>query len=259
MELLGGATLEARLRSAGTLPVKEVLQIGLQAARGLAAAHEQGLVHRDIKPGNILLEDGHQRVKLADFGLARAVDDASLTQSGVIAGTPLFMSPEQTRGEPIDARSDLFSLGSVLYSLCAGRPAFRADSVMAVMRRVCRETPRSLREVNADVPEWLETVIARLMAKAPAERFQTAAEVADVLADYLAQLQQFGEVRTQRWRRRPRPRRDRPARAGAGPWRRCWSSGSGRSPPTGWLARRSRNRREPTRNHHSRRRPPPTL
>src|SRR6202035_3884203 len=107
---------------------------GLQAAKGLAAAHAQGLVHRDVKPGNILLENGVQRVKLTDFGLARAVDDASLTQSGVIAGTPLFMSPEQACGESLDHRADLFSLGSVLYTLCTGVPPFRAPNTMAVLK-----------------------------------------------------------------------------------------------------------------------------
>jgi WD40 repeat protein/serine/threonine protein kinase len=198
MELLGGSTLEARLAATGPLAVKDVVRIGLQAARGLAAAHAHGLVHRDVKPGNILLEDGLERIKLADFGLARAVDDASLTKSGVIAGTPLYMSPEQARGERVDARSDLFSLGSVLYALCAGRPAFRAENALAVMRRVCRDAPRSLREVNSDIPEWLEAVIARLMAKDPAERLPSAAELAGVLADYLGQLQQYGEVRATR-------------------------------------------------------------
>ena len=96
----------------GPLEVKEILRIGMQAAPGLAAAHAQGLVHRDIKPANILLENGVERVKLTDFGLARAVDDASLTQSGVIAGTPQYMAPEQARGEPVDHRADLFSLGA---------------------------------------------------------------------------------------------------------------------------------------------------
>jgi WD40 repeat protein len=214
MELLGGSTLDARLAAVGPLPVKDVLRIGLQAARGLAAAHAHGLVHRDVKPGNILLEGGLERIKLADFGLARAVDDASLTKSGVIAGTPLYMSPEQARGERVDARSDLFSLGSVLYALCAGRPAFRAENALAVMRRVCRDTPRSLREVNADIPEWLEAVIARLMARDPAGRFSSAAELADVLADYLGQLQQHGEVRARRLAL--------PSKVGPRPIRRWW-------------------------------------
>ncbi len=112
----------------GALQTTEILRIGLQIADGLAAAHKQGLVHRDIKPSNILLENGVERVKITDFGLARAMDDVSFTQTGLIAGTPQYMSPEQAMGERLDARSDLFSLGSVLYSMCTGRPAFRAPT-----------------------------------------------------------------------------------------------------------------------------------
>src|SRR5437879_12467371 len=103
----------------------------MQIAEGLAAAHKQGLVHRDIKPANIRLENGVERVKITDFGLARAVDDASLTQSGVVAGTPMYMSPEQAEGLAVDHRSDLFSLGTVLYVMCTGRPPFRATGTMA--------------------------------------------------------------------------------------------------------------------------------
>src|SRR4029078_2890363 len=103
---------------------------------GLAAAHRQGLVHRDIKPSNILLEDTVERAVLTDFGLARAMDDASLTQTGVVAGTPHYMSPEQATGQLIDCRSDLFSLGSVLYFMAAGRPTFRAQGPMAVLHRI---------------------------------------------------------------------------------------------------------------------------
>jgi WD40 repeat protein/serine/threonine protein kinase len=190
MQFVAGMSLEDRIRQAGRLDVKEVLRIGMQTASGLAAAHAQGLVHRDVKPANILLENGVQRVKLTDFGLARAVDDASLTQSGVIAGTPLYMSPEQARGESVDHRSDLFSLGSVLYAMCTGRPPFRATTTMAVLKRVCEEEPRPVREVNPDVPDWLEAVIDKLLAKEPAQRFQSAAEVAELLGQYLAHLQQ---------------------------------------------------------------------
>ena len=114
----------------------------MQTAEGLAAAHAQGLVHRDIKPANILLENGCERVRITDFGLARAVDDASQTQSGFIAGTPQYMAPEQARGEPIDARADLFSLGSVMYAMCTGRPPFRAETTLAVLRRICDDEPR---------------------------------------------------------------------------------------------------------------------
>jgi serine/threonine protein kinase len=188
MEYVEGCTMEGLLHRGGPPGVKEVLRIGLQVARGLAAAHKQGLVHRDVKPANILLENGVQRVKLTDFGLARIVDDASLTQSGVIAGTPLYMAPEQAAGEAIDARTDLFSLGSVLYELCTGRPAFRAPTAVAVLRRVCRETPRPIREVNPDVPEALCRLIERLHAKKPADRPASAKEVAELLAGLLADL-----------------------------------------------------------------------
>ena len=189
MPYVAGRSLQERVDRDGPLGVKEVLRIGIQTAQGLAAAHAQGLVHRDVKPSNILLENGVERVKLTDFGLARAVDDASLTQSGVVAGTPQYMSPEQARGEAVDHRSDLFSLGSVLYFMCAGHPPFRASSTPAVLRRVCDERPRPLREVNPDVPVWLAAIIERLHAKDPAGRFQSAAEVAETLGRYLAALQ----------------------------------------------------------------------
>src|SRR5262245_21003797 len=146
MQFVAGQSLQDRLDRTGPLQLQEVLRIGMQAASGLAAAHAQGLVHRDVKPANILLENGVERVKLTDFGLARAADDASLTQSGTVAGTPAFMSPEQAEGKPVDHRSDLFSLGSVLYAMCTGRPPFRAGSNMGVLKRVCEETPTPIRE-----------------------------------------------------------------------------------------------------------------
>jgi WD40 repeat protein len=189
MEFIAGPSLQDRLERSGPRSVKEVLRIGMQAASGLAAAHKQGLVHRDVKPANILLENGVERVKLTDFGLARAADDANLTQSGVITGTPNYMSPEQANGSAVDARSDLFSLGSVLYALCAGHPPFRADKAMAVLRRVCDDAPRPLPEVNADIPQWLDAIVRKLLAKDPKDRFQTATEVADLLGQHLAHLQ----------------------------------------------------------------------
>ena len=190
MQYVPGRSLQERLDASGPLEVREILRIGTQAARALAAAHAQGVVHRDIKPANILLENCVERVKLTDFGLARAIDDASLTQSGVIAGTPQYMAPEQARGEPVDARADLFALGAALYAMAAGRSPFRADSAMAVLKRVCDVRHRPIREINPDVPDWLEATIDRLLAKEPADRFQTASDVADLLEKGLAHVQQ---------------------------------------------------------------------
>ena len=145
MQYVPGHSLQHRVDDNGPLSVEEILRIGLQAASGLAAAHSHGLVHRDVKPSNILLEDTVERAVLTDFGLARAMDDASLTQTGIIAGTPHYMSPEQASGGDIDARSDLFSLGAVLYFMSTGHPPFRAASALAVLHRICREPHRPVR------------------------------------------------------------------------------------------------------------------
>ena len=194
MECIVGQSLQEKIDKVGALGLKEILRIGMQMASGLAAAHKQGLVHRDIKPANILLENGVERVKITDFGLARATDDVGITQSGLIAGTPQYMSPEQAMGQPVDQRSDLFSLGSVLYTMCTGRPAFRADSAVVVLRRVCDDTPRPIGEVNAEVPDWLVAIVNRLMAKKAEDRFQTAQEVATLLEQWLAHIQQPTET-----------------------------------------------------------------
>jgi serine/threonine protein kinase len=189
MQYVAGRSLQDRLDKEGPLEPAEVLRIGMQTAAGLAAAHAHGIVHRDIKPANILLEEGVPRVKITDFGLARAMDDASLTQSGFVAGSPLYMAPEQARGEALDHRADLFSLGSVLYTLCTGRPPFRAANTLAVLRRVSEDTPRPIRETNPEVPDGLASVVEKLMAKDPTERYPSAAEVVEVLGQELAKLQ----------------------------------------------------------------------
>ncbi|MBY0523162.1 MAG: protein kinase [Gemmataceae bacterium] len=196
MHYVHGRTLQDKLDRTGPPPLREVLRIGLQIADGLAAAHKQGLIHRDVKPANILLENGIERVRITDFGLARAADDASLTQSGVIAGTPQYMSPEQAEAKAVDQRSDLFSLGSVLYALCTGHPPFRAESTIAVLKRVCEAAPRPIRQVNSEIPDWLEAMVARLHAKDPSQRFRTASEVAEQLSRRLASLQQAHPVST---------------------------------------------------------------
>ena len=183
MEYVPGETLQQRLDGTGPLEVEDVLQIGKQIADGLTAAHEEGLIHRDVKPGNVLLDSsGGDHVKITDFGLARAADDASLTQSGLIAGTPLYMSPEQAVGDRLDQRTDLFSLGSVLYQMLSGRPPFRAPSTVAVLRRVAEEEPRPIQEVIAEVPDWMCAIVSNLHAKSPEQRYSTAEEVSEVLA-----------------------------------------------------------------------------
>ena len=195
MPFVPGESLQQRLTRQGAFDVIDTLRIGQQVAEGLAAAHAQGLVHRDIKPGNILLERNVERVLLTDFGLARAADDASLTRSGVIAGTPQYMSPEQARGDQVDHRTDLFSLGTVLYTMLAGHSPFRAESAMGVLRRVCDETPRPLREINPHVPEWLEAIVTKLHAKQATNRFESASEVSALLQRCLAHMQQPTLVR----------------------------------------------------------------
>ena len=194
MPYVAGQSLQERLNRAGPLELKEILRIGIQVAEGLAAAHAQGLVHRDVKPANILLENTVERVKITDFGLARAVDDASLTHSSFVAGTPQYMAPEHARGEGVDHRADLFSLGSVLYAMCTGHSPFRAESTLAVLRRICEDDPRPIREVNPEIPEWLGGIVERLLEKDPRDRFQSAGELAELLGQHLAHLQQPSAV-----------------------------------------------------------------
>jgi serine/threonine protein kinase len=210
MEYIPGQTLQEKLDQTGPLETPDVVRIGEQIARGLAAAHEQGLIHRDIKPGNILLESLlGQKVKITDFGLARAADDASVSQSGVIAGTPLYMAPEQANGDALDHRADLFSLGSVLYAMVSGRPPFRAGTALAVLKRVAEDAPRPIREIIPEAPPWLCDLIARLHAKDPARRFPSAAAVADALSRGLSRPRQpAAEPRTETVQApRPRPSR----------------------------------------------------
>ncbi|MGI6420009.1 MAG: protein kinase domain-containing protein [Thermoguttaceae bacterium] len=218
MEYIEGISLDARIKRDGPLGIREILRIGMQSAAGLAAAHAQGLVHRDIKPSNILLENGVERVKITDFGLARAAEDAQITQTGVLTGTPQYMSPEQARGEATDQRSDLFSLGCVLYAMCTGRSPFRATTVVDAIRRVCDDTPRALQQVNPDLPDWLVATVEQLLEKDPEKRFSSAAELAELLGEHLAGIQLPAMPA------RPRVSRsaERPERPRRGPSRRTW-------------------------------------
>jgi eukaryotic-like serine/threonine-protein kinase len=171
MEFLEGETLEQRL-GCGPLPeVSETLRLGREIASGLAFLHDRGLIHRDIKPANLWLEAPRGRVKILDLGLTRrAREDVNLTQSGLIVGTPGFLSPEQARGEPLDPRSDLFSLGCVLYCLCTGNRPFPGTSALAVLTALATEDPPPAHAVNPSIPLPLSDLVRRLLAKRPEER-----------------------------------------------------------------------------------------
>ncbi len=182
MEYLDGETLDARLQREGRLPPAEVLRVGQEIADGLAAAHACGLVHRDIKPGNVFLEKTTGRVKILDFGLAHvAEDDARLTQVGVVVGTPMYMAPEQARGEPVDGRCDLFSLGCTLYQAAAGRPPFVTRNTVAALLSVASDTPRPPDDLDTRIPPALSELIMKLLAKDPADRPASAQQVKEAL------------------------------------------------------------------------------
>jgi serine/threonine-protein kinase len=181
MEYVPGGTLESRIRKQGPLDYLAILRISSQIALALSAAHECGLVHRDIKPANILLDRGVERVRVADFGLARVNSDASHTRSGFIAGTPQYMAPEQVRGETCTPQSDLFSLGTVMYAMCTGHSPFRSESMYGSMQRIVHEEPRSICEQMSEIPEWLECFILKLLAKKTIDRFPDAMTVAGLL------------------------------------------------------------------------------
>ena len=189
MQYLPAGSLQKRLDEKGCLTTTEVCRIGLQIARGLEAAHGQGIVHRDIKPANVLLEDGLDRAIVSDFGLARVSDEATMTHTGSIAGTPQYMSPEQAQGKSLDARTDLFSLGSVMYTCCTGHSPFHGETLMGVIHNVCKINQRQIRELNPEITDWLAAFIDKLLSKNKEDRFESASEVAGLLADELAHLQ----------------------------------------------------------------------
>lgn len=187
MQYVHGKTLDEYISAHSVVDFVGVVRIGLQIAEGLAAAHEKGVVHRDIKPANILLENSVERVRITDFGIAHAINDLA-EQASLNMGTPAYMSPEQACGINVDPRSDLYSLGCVLYTMCAGSPPFKTGSTLAMISRITQERPSSLRQVNPLVPEWLEEIVHRLIAKDPNERYQSAQEVGDVLRARLVEL-----------------------------------------------------------------------
>ncbi len=182
MSFVDGPTLKERI-TAGPLELDEALRIMADAARGLQAAHRTGVIHRDIKSGNIML-DAEGRVVITDFGLALREDQPGMTQDGMLLGTPAYVSPEQLRGEKLDRRSDIWSLGVVLYQAVSGKLPFRADQNLA---SILTEDPAPLTTVRSGVPPELDRIVRKALAKAPAERYQTAGELAADLQGLLGQ------------------------------------------------------------------------
>ncbi len=181
LQFVSGESLAERLARDKTLPFADVVRIGMQTARGLAAAHKQGLIHRDIKPANILLEAATGDVRITDFGLAKRGGFDSITEVGIIAGTPAYMSPEQAVDGDLDARSDLFSLGVVLYEASTGVSPFAADSPFVILNKIGTHRPRPVCEVNPELPEWFGAIVDRLLQKKPEHRIGSAAELAQLL------------------------------------------------------------------------------
>ena len=176
MELVEGTTLARLLKSQGPLPVARAVDVAVQVADALACAHSHGVVHRDVKPANILLrEDGH--VKVADFGIAKAGNGGDLTRTGVVMGTAKYLSPEQVSGSPADAGSDIYALGIVLYEMISGVPPFIGDTDLSTAVARLTAAPGSLRDRRPDVPRSLEAVVLRALARDPAARFKSAEEL----------------------------------------------------------------------------------
>src|SRR5664280_148262 len=189
MEFIDGRPLSSILKSAGTLSAERTADIGAHVAAALGYAHKHGVIHRDVKPGNVLITDDGQ-VKVTDFGIARAINTAeSLTQTGAVMGTATYFSPEQAEGIGVDARTDIYSLGVVLFEMVTGRPPFLGDTPVAVASKHVRDHPPAPRELNPSVPATFEAIILKSMAKDPAHRYPTA-------EDLRADLLRFNEGRT---------------------------------------------------------------
>ncbi len=189
MEYVSGQSLKEYVTDKGKLTHFEVFQLASQIAQGLAAAHAQGVIHRDVKPGNVMLHDGGTRVRLADFGLARITfDNSELTSHGQYVGTPAYMPPEQLRGGKVDARADLFSLGCVIYYMLVGYPPFQGRTQGETIHKILGDEAKSLLEIDPSIPPFLSELVGRLLNRDPDLRYQSAFEVADVLSKFLSQL-----------------------------------------------------------------------
>ena len=192
MELIEGMTLGDLVRTDKKLSIKEIVEIGIQLTRALDYAHRKGIVHRDVKPGNIMLMDESKTVKVADFGICRmdnsGMEETQRTQMGDVLGTPNYMSPEQVNGEKVDSRSDLFSAGVVLYKLLMGVVPFEGDSVITVAYKIAKTDPPPMSKMRPEIPLSLRRIVERSLKKQPDKRFQTGEEFAQALIGVAREL-----------------------------------------------------------------------
>jgi predicted Ser/Thr protein kinase len=179
MEYVAGESLAARLKRLGAIPAAQLRPIAEQLCDGLAAAHAAGVIHRDLKPANILIA-GDRAVKIIDFGIARPLAESGLTATNMVVGTPEYMAPEQVRGGLVDARTDIYALGCVLYHALTGRPPFAAPSPIALGLAHCQDPVPAPRLLRPDIPAEWEALILRALEKDPARRFQSASELREV-------------------------------------------------------------------------------
>jgi serine/threonine protein kinase len=194
MEYVEGTSLGQLLKKGTPLSVDQIVRIGIDICRALDFAHSKGVIHRDIKPGNILLTSEQQTVKVTDFGIAR-LDGGSHTQTDHLLGTPQYMSPEQCKGERVDGRSDLFSVGALLYELLTRQKPFPGENVAAIMHQVLTKTPTPPALLSSDVPQPLSDIVMKALEKEPGRRFSTGAEMAEALAALTIRQEQVPEER----------------------------------------------------------------
>ncbi|MAT92920.1 MAG: hypothetical protein CME59_10010 [Halioglobus sp.] len=195
MELLEGQTLEDVLRQESRLQIESIIEIAMQLATGLDYAHGKGVVHRDMKPENVVLSPDGRSVKIADFGIARMENagDKETTQVGMMLGTPRYMSPEQAGGERVDGRSDLFSVGVMMYEMITGKKAFDAESMPTLIMQIMQKDPLPIRQITADAPVGLQKIVDKLLQKKASRRFQSGAELHAALARELQALREDRE------------------------------------------------------------------